>query len=178
VSVGAELFTIVDASELELAGQVGVEEASRVRAGQRVSFTLDAYPDRVFEGRVDRVDPTSDPGTRQVGVYIRLPNPGNRIIGGQFAQGRIEIGGTTSAIMIPEAAVINRTADSAQVFVVAGDRLARRSVRLGDRDETSASVAVLSGLQAGDRVLLNPSSNTDDGTPVTIAADTARGGAR
>ena len=105
MNVGQTLFTVVNTSELELAGQVGVEEAARVRAGQSVAFSLDVYPGRVLRGRVARVDPTADPGTRQVGVFVRLPNPGNEIIGGQFAQGRIETGGTASALTIPDVTV-------------------------------------------------------------------------
>ena len=171
VRVGDPMFTVVDASELELAGQVSVEEASRVRVGQPVLFTLDANPNENLRGRVARVDPTADPGTRQVGVYVRLPNPGNRIVGGQFARGRIETGGSTTAIAIPEAALTARSADSAQVFVIAGNRISRRTVTLGARDQASGMIAVRSGIQAGDRVLLNPSSDIGDGTTVSISAD-------
>jgi RND family efflux transporter MFP subunit len=171
--VGAELFTIVDASELELSGQVGVQEAARVRAGQAVTFTLDAYPGQAFRGRVARVDPTSDPGTGQVGVYVRLPNPGNRIVGGQFARGRIETGGTTTAVAVPEAVVTNRVADSATVYVIAGNKVSRRKVVLGTRDETTGTIAVLTGVTAGERLLINPSSDIGEGTRVTIAADKA-----
>lgn len=171
VSVGADLFTVVNASELELAGQVGVQEASRVRSGQAVAFTLDAYPNQSFRGRVARVDPTSDPGTGQVGVYVRLPNPGNRIVGGQFARGRIETGGTTTAVTIPESALTNRTADTATVYVIAGNKASRRKAVLGARDETSGTVAVLTGISAGEKVLINPPSDIGEGTRVTIAAD-------
>ena len=171
VSVGASLFTIVNASELELAGQVSVEEAARVRPGQPVTFKLDAYPGKDFSGRVARVDPTADPGTRQVGVYVRLPNPGSRMIGGQFARGIIETGGTSSSVAIPEAALLGRSADSAQVFVIASDRIARRIVTLGARDETSGLISIRTGIKAGERVLLNPSADIGDGTLVSIAAD-------
>lgn len=171
VNVGTELFTIVNASELELAGQVGVQDAARVRVGQAVTFTLDAYTNQTFRGRVARVDPTADPGTRQVGVYIRLANPGSRIVGGQYARGRIETGGTTTALVVPDAAITGRTSDSASVFALVGNKVARRSVKLGARDDVSGMVAVLSGLNAGDRVLLNPSSDIGDGTLVSIPQD-------
>ena len=171
VGIGDDLFTVVNTSELELAGQVGVEEAARVRAGQTVAFSLDVYPGRVLRGRVARVDPTADPGTRQVGVFVRLPNPGNEIIGGQFAQGRIETGGTASALTIPESAVTNRTPTGATVFVVtAANKISRRAIVLGQRDETTGRVAVTSGLQAGERVVLNPSSDIKDGAAVSLAA--------
>ena len=171
VSSGDDLFTIVDASELELAGQVGVQDAARVRVGQTVTFVLDAYPGQQFRGRVARIDPTADPGTRQVGIYARLPNPGNRMVGGQYARGRIETGVVTTATVVPEAAIANRASDSASVFVVSGGRAARRTVTLGARDDATGMIAVLTGVRPGERVLLNPTSDIGDGTPVSIVAD-------
>ncbi len=171
VSVGDDLFTIVDASQLELAGQVGVTEASRIRPGQAVTFALDGYPNQTFRGQVERVDPTADPATRQVGVYVRMPNQGRRIVGGQYARGRIETGGTTTATVVPEAAIVSRQGDSATVYVVLGNRVARRSVTVGSRDDATGLVAVLSGLTAGDKVLLNPSSDIGDGTTISTPAD-------
>lgn len=169
VSVGASLFTIVDASELELGGQVGVEEVARVHVGQPVTFNLDVYPNETFRGRVARVDPTADPGTRQVGVFVRMSNPGNRIVGGQFARGSIETGEAATAIIIPEAAVTNRTPTGGQVFVIAAEnRIAKRTVTLGQREQSSGRVVVTSGLQAGERVVLNPSSDIVDGALVSL----------
>jgi membrane fusion protein (multidrug efflux system) len=173
VNPGAALFSVVNAAELELAGRVGVADAARVRVGQPVTFTLDAYPGQSYRGRVARIDPTADPGTRQVGVYVRLANAGNRIVGGQFARGTIETGSSLSAIVIPEAALLNRTGNAANVFVLAGNKASRRSVTLGERDPVTGRVAVTSGLQAGERVLLNPTSDVTDGATVSLTADTA-----
>jgi membrane fusion protein (multidrug efflux system) len=173
VNPGAALFTVVDARELELAGRVGVQDAARVRVGQTVTFALDALPNQTFRGRVARIDPTADPGTRQVGVYVRLPNPNNRIVGGQYARGNIETGSSGTAIVIPESALTNRTGDAAVVFVLTGNRVSRRPITAGPRDEGTGRIAVLTGLQAGERVLINPSSDIGDGTIVTLAADGA-----
>ncbi|MGH7636996.1 MAG: efflux RND transporter periplasmic adaptor subunit [Gemmatimonadaceae bacterium] len=173
VSPGTALFTIVNATELELAGRVGVQDAARVRPGQPVTFTLDAFPNQVFRGRVARVDPTADPGTRQVGVYVRLANPGHRIVGGQYARGRIETGATQQAVVIPEAAISARSGNNAVVFVLTGNRVSRHQVTLGERDEASGLVAVVAGVQNGDRVLLNPSPEIGDGTLVSVAAETS-----
>ncbi|MDB4908565.1 MAG: secretion protein HlyD family protein [Gemmatimonadetes bacterium] len=178
VTPGADLFTIVDASELELSGRVAVQDASRIRAGQAVTFTIDGYANQGFHGRVARVDPTSDPATRQVGVFVRLPNPGRRIVGGQYARGRIETGGTTSALVVPEAAVTSRTGDSATVYAVVGNRISRRPVVVGPRDEATGLVSIVSGLRAAERVLLNPSSEVGDGTLVTVVGDRPKAPAR
>ena len=171
VNPGQALFTVVDASELELAGRVAVQDAARIRAGLPVRFSLDAFPNQVFQGRVARVDPTADPGTRQVGVYVRLANPGNRIVGGQYARGTIETGATQSAVVIPEGAIIGRSGDNGTVFVLTGNRVARRVVTLGARDAATGMIAVATGLAAGERVILNPSPDIGDGAVVSVAAD-------
>lgn len=171
VATNTALFTIVNSNQLELRGQVGVTEAARIRVGQPVTFTLDGYPNQAFRGSVARIDPTADPATRQVGVYVRLENQGRRIVGGQYARGRIETGGTTTSVVVPEAAVVSRQADSATVYVVIGNRVARRSIIAGTRDDATGLIPVLSGLKAGDRVLLNPSSDIGEGTLISTPAD-------
>ena len=178
VNPGAELFTVVNAGELELEGQVAVQDAARVRVGQPVTFALDAYPNQPFRGRVARVDPTADPATRQVGIYVRMPNPGNRIVGGQYARGRIETGGTTRSVVLPEGALTSRSADSATVFVLVGNKVSRRTVSVGARDESSGLVAVQSGVNEGERYLLNPSTDIGEGTVISIAGDRPASAAR
>jgi RND family efflux transporter MFP subunit len=136
-----------------------------------VIFSLDGYPNRTFNGRVERIDPTADPTTRQVGVYVRMPNQGRQIVGGQYARGRIATGGTTTATVVPEAAVTSRQGDSGTVYTVIGNRVARRAVTVGARDDATGLVAVLTGLNPGDKVLLNPSSDIGEGTTISIPTD-------
>src|SRR5687768_4854097 len=121
VNPGQELFTVVRSDVLELSGQVPVDAASRIRPGQRVAFTLDAYPGREFVGAVARIEAMANPATRQVGVYTQMRNPGN-LIGGQFATGRIMTDRADTAVVVPETAV-HRTGAEAFVLVVQGDRV-------------------------------------------------------
>ncbi|HEY0995281.1 MAG TPA: efflux RND transporter periplasmic adaptor subunit [Gemmatimonadaceae bacterium] len=171
VNPGAELLTIVDARTLELRAQIGVADAARVRVGQAVSFTLDAAPGQHFSGRVARIDPTADPGTRQVNVYVELPNANGRIIGGQFARGSIATG-ATQAIVLPVSAVqgVSQDGRNGHVFLVATGRVTRRPVILGPRDEGTGRVAIASGIREGEQVIANPTSAISDGTAVRIAA--------
>jgi RND family efflux transporter MFP subunit len=88
VGMNDHLLTIVRSDVLELAGSVPVDAASQIRPGQAVVFELSAFPGREFRGEVARIEPVADPQTRQVGVYLRMRNPGG-VIGGQFARGRV-----------------------------------------------------------------------------------------
>lgn len=170
VRVGDAILTIVNTSTLELAGRIPVDEAGAVRVGQSVTFRLDAFPGRDFRGTVSRKDPAADPASRQVGVYVTLPNASGEITAGQFARGQVTGRRVEGAVTVPITAVQGSGAD-AVVFVVDGARLARRSVTLGPRDEGAGVVAITSGLRAGDRVLVRPTSSIADGQAIVIAAD-------
>jgi RND family efflux transporter MFP subunit len=180
VSPGDPIVTVVNSTQLELAGQIPVVQAANVQPGQRVEFTLDAYPGQRFEGAVDRVDPTADPATRQVGVYLRLPNGGRRIVGGLFANGRVLTGAVDTVVSVPEAAV-RTEGEAPYVYAVEQDRLVRRSVVLGMRDPVSGRVQVISGVDVGARVLVAPGAVPDNArirfaTPAAAAPPAARTG--
>jgi RND family efflux transporter MFP subunit len=167
VSPGDPLVTVVNTTQLELAGQVPVQSAARVQRGQTVEFTVDAYPGQVFEGVVARVDPTADPATRQVGVYLRLPNPNGRIVGGVFATGRVLSEVADSVLAVPSGAV--RTQDEGTyVWLIEQKHLTRRPVVTGVRDDATGLVEIVSGLSAGDRVLAVPGA-MQEGTPVRFS---------
>ena len=167
VAVGDPVVTVVNTSRLELSGQVPVEQAGGVRVGQPVQFTLDAHPGRTFNGTVARVDPRADPSTRQVGVYVQLPNPGDAIIAGQFARGRV-LGEAQQALVLPQAAI--RTAGGEQyVLAIENGRVVRRVVTLGARDAAQGIVEILSGIDAGTQVLAVPNAQIAEGTAVTVS---------
>ena len=175
VNPGGELLTIVNSRVLQLAGQISVVDAARVRVGQPVTFSLDAAPGQAYRGRVARIDPTADPGTRQVGVFVELQNPGGRIIGGQFARGTIATT-STRALVVPITAVRGATPDNvaeAHVFVVENGRIVRRPVQVGARDEASGRIAIVNGVREGEKVIANPTSDIVEGTIVTIAGSAA-----
>jgi RND family efflux transporter MFP subunit len=166
VSPGDELFTVVRSDVLELAGQVPVDAAARIRPGQAVVFTVSAQPGREFKGEVARIEPVADPGTRQVGVYLRLRNPGG-VIGGQFATGRV-LGPTgKEVVVIPETAV--RTSGAATfLFVVKDGAVTRRTVTLGELDQATGLVVVLSGIESGEQVITTYSAAFTDGARVQL----------
>ncbi len=154
VNPGQTLLTVVNTQFLELRGQVPVDQANQVRAGQPAEFTLTAFPGRTFSGTVARIDPVADPGTRQVGVTLRLRNPGE-LIAGMFASGRVVTGGGVQALVVPAAAVRGQGAEQ-HVLVVQGDSVVRRPVTLGARDDARGVIAVQGGVQAGERVIVSP----------------------
>ncbi len=154
VNPGQTVLTVVNSDFLELRGQVPVDQANQVRPGQPAEFSLTAFPGRTFGGTVARVDPVADAATRQVGVTLRLRNPGE-LIAGMFASGRVVTGGDRQTLVVPAAAVRGQGTEQ-HVLAVVGDSVVRRPVTLGARDDARGVVAVQSGLQAGERVIVSP----------------------
>ncbi len=166
VSIGDDMFTVVRSDVLELSGSVPVDAAAQIRPGQTVVFTLSANPGAEFRGEVSRIEPMADPETRQVGVYLRLRNPGG-VIGGQFATGRIEGRSMAEVVVIPEVAVRGDGADMFVMAVVDG-RAVKRQVTVGTADPATGLIAIVSGLQAGEQVIVTPSATIAEGALVQL----------
>lgn len=155
VNPGQALLTIVDASQLELAGQVGVDEALDIRRGMPVVFQVAAFPGREFRGQVARVEPTADPSTRQVGVYARLPNAGRAMVGGVYATGRILTGGSHLAAVVPTGAVRGQ-GEEKYVFLIRDGIVVRQPVVVGGTDVAAGTSEITKGLQGGETVIVSP----------------------
>ena len=175
VSPGQTLFTVVDARILELAGEVPVETAVRLRPRARVDFTVDGYPGEQFGGEVARVEPVADEATRRVGVYLRVPNQDARLMGGVFATGRVAVGASVKGVIVPTSAV-RGSADSMYVWLVREGAPERRMVTVLQRDE-AASLVQLRGISAGDTVIVSP-GNVTEGSKLQIVRQQASAGGR
>ncbi len=167
VSNGGAMLTVVDTRTLELAGRVGVDMASRLKPGLAVEFTVEAQPNTKYRGQVARIDPEADPGTRQVGVYVQLPNADRQLTAGQYATGRVFLGTPSALVVVPTAAV--RTRDGKTVVAVVADGQVRmQPVTVAARDDARGLVGIADGLAAGARVLVMPGAGLEHGTPVRV----------
>ncbi|HEY1951419.1 MAG TPA: efflux RND transporter periplasmic adaptor subunit, partial [Gemmatimonadaceae bacterium] len=152
VQPGTSLFTVVDPSSMRLEASVPAEQLSLVRIGVPVLFTVSGYPGRDFVGHIVRVNPTADPTTRQVRIYVSIPNAGRTLVGGLFATGRMSTAARTGLI-VPTAAVDQR-GTSPSVTRVKGGKVQKVQITTGVTDKASETTEVLGGLSAGDTLLL------------------------
>lgn len=165
VGAGEPLFVIADTRELEFEATVPSEYAPTVRPGAPVRLTVSGASGDL-EGRVARVNTTADPATRQVKVYVRVPNGAGRLVGGLFASGQVLTREARSALAVPATAV--RAGAKPWVFVLAGGRLEKREVRTGVRDESRDLVEVLEGLKAGESVVTGTLAGLGEGQAVRV----------
>jgi RND family efflux transporter MFP subunit len=151
VSIEQPLLTIVDLSRMELAGLVGTHEVARLSTGMAVQVRVEGMTQPVL-GRLARIAPAAEPGTRSIGVTITLPNANETLRAGQYAVARVELADPTPRLTVPVAAV-GQTSGQQHVWIIADGALLRRAVTLGRRDEAQGRVEVLEGL-APDALLL------------------------
>ncbi|HEX9382380.1 MAG TPA: efflux RND transporter periplasmic adaptor subunit [Gemmatimonadaceae bacterium] len=174
VQPGTALFTVVDPSSMRLEASVPAEQLASIRIGVPVNFTVSGYPGREFVGRITRINPTADPTTRQVRIYVSIPNEGRALVGGLFANGRMSTA-TKMGLVVPQAAVDVRGSIPSVVRIKQG-KAEKVPVKIGLTDKTSETIEVLSGLQPGDTLLMGAAMGITPGTPVRISAPTANSG--
>ncbi len=145
------VLSIVDLARLELAGSVGTHEVGLLEPGLAVEVQVEGRPEPVA-GRIDRIAPAAEPGTRAIGVTVAVPNPGEKLRAGQYAVARVSLGDPAPRLTVPAAAVASE-AGQAQVWVIEAGVLRRRAVTLGRQDEVAGRVEVLSGLAPGAQLL-------------------------
>jgi RND family efflux transporter MFP subunit len=171
VQPGSALFTVVDPSSMRLEASVPAEQLAAIRIGVPVNFTVSGYPGRQFVGRITRINPTADPTTRQVRIYVSIPNAGRALVGGLFANGRMS-SATRMGLVVPASAVdVRGTAPS--VMRVRQGKVEKIQVQVGLSDQSSETIEVLSGLQAGDTLLLGAAQGITPGTAVRVSAPVA-----
>lgn len=168
VAPGTPLFNVVDPATMRLEAAVPADQLSAVRIGAPVRFSVTGYPGRTFDGRIASIHPAADPQTRQVRLYVRIPNAGNQLVAGLFAEGRVA-SDSREALTVPEAAVDMRGL-APTVLRLRGGRAEKVDVQLGTRDEESERVEVRSGLAPGDTVLIGPALGITPGTPLKVSA--------
>ena len=158
IQADKEVLRIADLSSVWVMGQVYEKDLGKVVVGSGASITSDAYPGRVFRGRVSYVDPTLDPATRTAQARIELANPGQVLKIGMFVNVAFAaLGGAESTTpVVPKSAVQN--VNNQQVVFVESrtpNTYAMRPVKLGP--EVNGQYPVLEGLTVGERIVTDGS---------------------
>jgi len=168
VSAEQTIVTIVDLATLELAGSVGTHEVSQLSPGVAVQVKVEGV-DPVVLGKIARIAPAAEPGTRSIGVTIELPNPKETLRAGQYALARVELADAQQRLTVPASAVGN-TAGQDHVWLIENGTLARRAVTVGRRDARESRVEVLAGLTPASQVLAARFDNLREGAKAVVVA--------
>ena len=169
---GARVATLVRTDPLRVELAVPESAIGAVRRGQKVSFAVQAYPDRRFEGTVAWVGPSVRADSRALVVEAVVPNRDGRLQPGFFVTASVELPAVRPAVLVPAAAV-HTVAGVSSVFVVRNERAERRLVQPGR--QVGELVEIERGLEAGETVAVGGHERLDDGTLVAVAGPGAAG---
>ena len=172
VAFDSPLVTVVDLKDMELQAAVPATDVPELAIGKAVELVIDGFGERRFSGRVERINPATEPGTRSFLVYVGIPNSGGLLRGGMFATGRIALASSQPLPTLPATAV-RVEGGQAFVWIVEDGKLVKRNVVTGARDDAAGRVEIKTALPAGAAVLGAKFDNLKDGTPAIVKAPSA-----
>lgn len=155
ISVSDIIAQVSSVSQIYFDADVDEADIGKVSLNQKAQVSLDAYPDKTFEGTVADILPqteTSLQGATTVTVRINLGNPQIRFMFGLNGQSSIILSEAENVLVIPQEAI----RDDSTVIIKSGSGYKSVKVEVGIKSDTEAEVK--SGLSEGDQVVVNPSS--------------------
>ena len=167
VAFDAPLLHIVDLSKLEVQAQAPVSDVVKIDQGAEVEVDIEGLADRPYKGRIDRINPATEAGSRMIAVYVLLPNEDGRLRGGMFARVRLQIGGEAPVPALPITAVRDDRGQS-YVWIIDDGRLVRRNVVTGVRDERAQRIEISAGLNGDEQVIGTRFDNLREGMLANI----------
>jgi cobalt-zinc-cadmium efflux system membrane fusion protein len=148
---GTQCFTLSDTNSVWVLVNVYQNDIAYVHVGEDVTIDNETYPG-VVRGKIQFVAPALDPTTRTLQARIEASNPGERLKRDMYVTAEVHAGVIPNALSVPDAAVLRDTENMPYVYQQTGaSQFARRMVTLGESQ--SGKTQILSGLQAGDKVV-------------------------
>lgn len=174
VSPGAYAKAGQDIARLEGIGTLKLDfrlpetQLRKLRVGQALAVTVDAYPGDNFDGKIYAIEPAVDESTRTVLVRAQLPNPGARLKPGMFARVNLTLDRRENALIVPEQALVPR-GDSRYVFRIVDGKARLTKIEMGLR--RPGEVEVLGGLAAGEQIVVDGQLKLQDGMAVSVVTE-------
>jgi cobalt-zinc-cadmium efflux system membrane fusion protein len=148
---GTQCFTLSDMNSVWVLVNVYQNDIAYVHVGEDVTIDNETYPG-VVRGKIQFVAPALDPTTRTLQARIEASNPAERLKRDMYVTAEVHAGVIPNALSVPDAAVLRDTENMPYVYMQTGaSQFARRMVTLGESQ--SGKTQILSGLQAGDKVV-------------------------
>jgi len=146
------IFEVANVREVELFGNVPALYLDKIRVGQRLQISTDAFPGKEFAGRVVAISPAVDPSSDIGLVRIRISNGAGLLRLGMFLTAQVPLETHAQALVVPSQAIYRDQEGMPQVYRVVGESAEAVPVKLGL--ETQDRVELLAGVQAGDTLIL------------------------
>ncbi len=167
VEQGTRLYTVADLSRVWIYAQVFQDDIGRLKPSDMAQITVDAYPGRTFNGRVESILPQVDMATRTVRVRLEIANPGVTLKPGMFVN--VDLKTHLGRQLVVPASAVLQSGTRQLVFVSDGSgRIEPQEVVLGPR--TGEDLVILKGLQAGQQIVTSANFLIDSESQLQVAA--------
>lgn len=151
--------------KVKIVVNVGEKDITKLRKGEKVRVSVDAYPEENFLGRVVKVAPAVDPGSRKLKVELEIENKDHRLKPGMFADVEIIYNEHSNVLVVPRISVLEKEGRTI-LFTVEDGRAKLREVKTGVSDEEK--VEIIEGLNEGEGVIVEGNYGLTDGAKVEM----------
>jgi RND family efflux transporter MFP subunit len=165
-SAGSELFRVADLKKLRIYVQVPEAYAAATKPGLEAQLRFTEQANRTFVARTVRTSNALDPTLRTLQVELQLDNANRDVLPGAYAEVHFKLTGNAESLRLPANTVLFRAAGLQVATVDTASRVKLKSIVQG-RDFGN-TIEVLSGIEADDRVVVNPPDSITDGASVRI----------
>jgi HlyD family secretion protein len=164
---GSPVLTVMDLSSVIARADLSPHQAAELRVGDAASVSSgEGQPE--IEGKVTVVSPALNPNSTTIQVWVQVPNPGDRLKSGSTVHLSIVAKTIKNALVVPAAAILTNTDGTNSVMTIGSDGVAHQTaIKTGARD--GDEVQILSGLPAGQQIVITGAYGLPDGTKVTVS---------
>ena len=166
VKEGQDMVNLESIDPLKVDFRVPELALSQVKDGQTIQITLDALPDKAYDGKVIAINPLIDANGRAIVIRAQVPNRDGKLRPGMFARVRLFTSGNQDTLVVPEEALFP-LGDDKYVYKVVDGKATRQKIAIGQRRE--GRVEVTDGLGPDDVVVTAGVIKLREGAPVAIA---------
>jgi len=160
------VMSVVRVDPLKVTAEIPEKMAPWIQVGQPISLHVDAYPEKTITGKITRISPAVSTSTRAFPFEALVPNGDALLKPGTFARVHIESTKIDQVMTLSYAAIQYRYGVN-RVFVVEGDRLSARELKVGER--LGERIEIVSGLKGGEPVAVSDVEKLADGAKVTVS---------
>jgi RND family efflux transporter MFP subunit len=165
VSPQSPVALVVDMDRVKVYLDVPEKYLSRIAAGMHAAITVDAYPDQVFDGVVNRISPVLDTATRTAQTEIGIDNKDHKLRSGMYAKVKIVIQEYRNAVVVLKESVLGKEPRQ-YVYVIKDQKAILKEVSVGARQ--GSYLVITRGVSQGDDVVIMGQQRLYDGAPVLL----------
>ena len=164
---GAQIIVeVANINEVDLTANMPAAYLSKVHVGEAIPISSDAFPGKIFAGRVTAISPSVDPSTNVGSIRIRIANSSSVLRLGMYLTAQVAVETHQNALIVPVEAIYHDESGQTQVYEVSGDTAKAADVKVGI--ESNRRAEILDGVKAGDTIILTGGYGLGDTAKIKV----------